>query len=98
MEQAKTNNWDEIVATLPTIRDEPRKARAAFCRAQAPPEMRQPTMASFSLSPKQKAVACAVGIIPVTIAGFVLLRYGCAFAAFGIEIGVGLFYFVWVLL
>ncbi len=55
-------------------------------------------MASFSLSRKQKAVASAVGIVPLTIAGFVLLRCGCAFAAFGIEIGVGLLYFVWVLL
>jgi len=55
-------------------------------------------MATFSLSRKQKAVASAAGIIPLTIAGFVLLRCGCAFAAFGIEIGVGLLYFVWVLL
>jgi hypothetical protein len=30
MEQAKTNNWDEILATLPTIRKEPRKARRLF--------------------------------------------------------------------
>jgi hypothetical protein len=39
-----------------------------------------------------------VGIIPFTIAGLVLLQCGCAFAAFAIEIGVGLLYFVWVLL
>jgi hypothetical protein len=37
-------------------------------------------------------------IIPVTIAGIALLRCGCAFAAFAIEIGVGLVYFVWILL
>jgi hypothetical protein len=55
-------------------------------------------MASVSLSRKQKAVASAVGIIPLTIAGIVLIRCGCAFAAFGIEIGIGLLYFVWVLL
>ena len=55
-------------------------------------------MASFSLSRKQKAVACAVGIIPLTVAGVALLRCGCAFAAFSIEICVGLVYFVWVLL
>ncbi len=55
-------------------------------------------MAGFSLSRKQKAVASAAGIIPLTIAGFVLLKCDCAFAAFAIEIGVGLLYFVWVLL
>jgi hypothetical protein len=54
-------------------------------------------MASFSLSRRQKAVASAVGIIPLTIAGFVLLRCGCAFAAFAIELGVGLLYFLWIL-
>jgi hypothetical protein len=46
---------------------------------------------------RQKAVASAVGIIPLTIAGIALLRCGCAFAAFAIELGVGLLYFVWVL-
>ena len=60
--------------------------------------MTQPTMTSFSLSRKQKAVACAVGFAPLTIAGIVLLRCACAFAAFAIEIGVGLLYFAWVLL
>ena len=55
-------------------------------------------MASFSLSRRQKAVASAVGIIPLTVAGIALLRCGCAFAAFAIEIGVGLAYLVWVLL
>jgi len=55
-------------------------------------------VAGFSLSRKQKAVASAVGIIPLTIAGIVLIRCGCASAAFAIEIGVGLLYFVWVLL
>jgi hypothetical protein len=55
-------------------------------------------MAGFSLSRKKKAVASAVGIIPLTIAGIALLRCGCAFAAFAIEIGAGLLYFAWVLL
>jgi hypothetical protein len=55
-------------------------------------------MASFSLSRRQKAVASAVGIIPITVAGLFLLRCGCAFAAFSIEIGVGLLYFLWVLI
>jgi hypothetical protein len=55
-------------------------------------------MAGFSLSRRQKAVASAFGIVPVTVAGIALLKCGCAFAAFAIEIGVGLLYFVWVLL
>ncbi len=55
-------------------------------------------MAGLSLSRRQKAVASAVGIIPLTISGFALLRCGCAFAAFAIEIGVGVLYFVWMLL
>jgi hypothetical protein len=55
-------------------------------------------VAGFSLSRRQKAVASAAGIIPLTIAGIALIRCGCAFAAFAIEIGVGLLYFVWALL
>jgi hypothetical protein len=55
-------------------------------------------MAPLSLSRRQKAVSSAVGIIPLTIAGIVLLRCGCVFAAFVIEISVGLLYFVWILL
>jgi hypothetical protein len=55
-------------------------------------------MAGLSLSRRQKAVASAVGIIPLTISGFALLRCGCVFAAFAIEMGVGLIYLVWVLI
>ena len=55
-------------------------------------------MAGFSLSRRQKAVASAVGIIPVTVAGIALLKCGCALAASAIELGVGLLYFVWILL
>jgi hypothetical protein len=47
---------------------------------------------------RQRALACAIGIVPVTIAGIALLRCGCTVAAFAIEMGVGLLYFVWVLL
>lgn len=46
---------------------------------------------------RQVAFACAAAIIPVTIAGIALVRCGCAFAAFAIEITVGLLYFVWIL-
>jgi hypothetical protein len=35
-------------------------------------------VAAFSLSSRQKAVAFAVGIIPLGIAGIALLRCGCA--------------------
>lgn len=45
----------------------------------------------------QRARVAAAAIVPVTIAGIALLRCGCVFAAFAIEIGVGLLYFVWVL-
>ncbi|PYU25895.1 MAG: hypothetical protein DMG30_03680 [Acidobacteria bacterium] len=45
---------------------------------------------------KQKSVASAAAIIPVTVAGFALLKCGCAFAAFTIEIVVGLIYFLWI--
>ena len=54
-------------------------------------------MAGFSLSRRQKAVASAFGIAPLTIAGIFLLKCGCVFAAFAIELGVGLLYFVWIL-
>ena len=46
----------------------------------------------------QWAAVAATAIAPVTVAGLVLIQWGCAFAAFAIEIGVGLLYFVWVLL
>jgi hypothetical protein len=55
-------------------------------------------MAGLSLSRRQKAVASAVGIVPLTLAGIALLKCGCVFAAFAIELGVGLLYFVWILL
>jgi hypothetical protein len=60
--------------------------------------MKQPTIASFSLSRKQKAVACAVGIIPVTFAGFGLIKCGCARAAWIIEITIAVAYFLWIAL
>lgn len=55
-------------------------------------------MAIGSLSRKQKAVVSAVAIIPVTIAGLSLIRCGCPFAAFTIEITVGLVYLIWIAL
>lgn len=44
------------------------------------------------------AVASAAAIIPVTVAGLNLIRCGCAWSAFAIEITVGLVYFVWLFL
>jgi hypothetical protein len=55
-------------------------------------------MAIGSLSRRQKSVASAAAIIPVTIAGFSLVRCGCPVAAFTIEIAVGLIYFIWIAL
>jgi hypothetical protein len=54
-------------------------------------------MAGFSLSRRQKAVASAVGIVPLTIAGVALIRCGCALPAFVIELGFGALYFLWIL-
>lgn len=54
-------------------------------------------MAIESLSRKQKSVASAFAIIPITIAGASLIRCGCPWDAFAIEIGVGLLYFIWIL-
>lgn len=55
-------------------------------------------MALGSLSRKQKAVASAAAIVPVTVAGASLIRCGCPWDAFAIEITVGLVYFVWIAL
>jgi hypothetical protein len=60
--------------------------------------MKQPTMASFSLSRKHKAVACAVGIIPVTFAGFGLIKCHCVMTAWIIEITVAVAYSLWIAL
>jgi hypothetical protein len=51
-----------------------------------------------SLSRRQKALASALAVIPLTISGIFLLKCGCPSAAFTIEILVGVAYFVWVLL
>jgi hypothetical protein len=47
---------------------------------------------------RQRAGTAAAAIAPLTIAGISLIRCGCTFAAFAIEIGVGLLYFIWILL
>jgi hypothetical protein len=56
--------------------------------------MRQPSLGTFSLSGKQKAIACAVGIIPVTFAGFGLIKCHCVVTAWIIEITVAVSYFL----
>jgi hypothetical protein len=44
-----------------------------------------------------RAMYCAVGIVPVTIAGIALMRCGCSTAAWVLEIGTGVLYLAWIL-
>jgi len=46
----------------------------------------------------QRALACAVGIIPTTITGIALVRCGCSTAAFALELATAAAYVVWILL
>ena len=54
--------------------------------------------AGLLMTRAQRARVAAAAIAPATVAGLVLIQCGCAFAAFAIEIGVGLLYFIWILL
>jgi hypothetical protein len=45
----------------------------------------------------QRAMACAVGIIPVSAAGIVLVRCHCSLAAYIIEIATAVSYIVFIL-
>jgi hypothetical protein len=45
----------------------------------------------------QRAVACAIGIFPVTIAGIALVRCGCGTAAWTVELLTAAAYLVWIL-
>ncbi len=46
----------------------------------------------------QRALACAVGIIPATISNLVLLQCGRSGFAYALEIATAAFYFAWILL
>jgi hypothetical protein len=46
----------------------------------------------------QRALACAIGFAPVTVAGIVLMRCHCAFAAWTLELLTAAVYLVWILL
>lgn len=46
----------------------------------------------------QRALACGIGIVPVTIAGIALMRCGCATAAWTLELLTAAAYLVWILL
>lgn len=46
---------------------------------------------------RQRALACAVGIVPTTIAGALLLRCGCVEAGWFVEIATAGAYLWWVL-
>jgi hypothetical protein len=45
----------------------------------------------------QRAIAAALGIVPITIAGIALLRCGCATAAYTLELVTAAAYLVWIL-
>jgi hypothetical protein len=45
----------------------------------------------------QRALACAIGIIPVSAAGVVLVRCHCTLAAYIIEIATAMSYIVFIL-
>jgi hypothetical protein len=45
---------------------------------------------------RQRALACAVGIIPVSIAGLLLMRCGCRWQSWILEIATAALYFLWV--
>jgi hypothetical protein len=45
----------------------------------------------------QRAMACAVGIVPVSVAGVVLVRCDCSLAAYVIEIATAVGYLVFIL-
>lgn len=47
---------------------------------------------------QQRAVACTMAIIPVTIAGIALLHCGCTVAAWTVELLTAAAYFVWMFL
>lgn len=47
---------------------------------------------------RQRALACAIGIAPLTIAGIRLVKCGCATDAYIIEIATAVAYLVFVLL
>lgn len=47
---------------------------------------------------QQRALACTAAIIPVTVAGIVLLRCGCDTAAWTLELLTAAAYFSWIFL
>ena len=46
----------------------------------------------------QRALACAIGFVPVTVAGIVLMRCHCTFAAWVLELATAAAYLVWIFL
>jgi hypothetical protein len=50
----------------------------------------------MGLTRQQRAIVCAVGIVPTTIAGVALVRCGCAQAAYIIELLTFVCYLVWI--
>jgi hypothetical protein len=45
---------------------------------------------------RQRAIACAAAIVPVTAAGIALMRCGCAAAGWAIELATAAAYLWWI--
>jgi hypothetical protein len=46
---------------------------------------------------RQRAIACAIGIIPTSVAGIALVRCRCSVAAYTIEVATALAYILFIL-
>jgi hypothetical protein len=51
-----------------------------------------------AMTRQQRALACAIGFAPATAAGIVLMRCGCATAAWALEVLTAAAYLVWIFL
>ena len=45
----------------------------------------------------QRVLACAIGFVPVSVAGIMLMTCGCAVAAYRIEVATAISYIVFIL-
>jgi hypothetical protein len=45
----------------------------------------------------QRAIACAIGIVPTSVAGIALVRCRCSLAAYMIEVATAVAYVVFIL-
>jgi hypothetical protein len=65
------------------------------CASRAAPTKRPSRR--FTVRSAHRAMACAVAIVPVTVAGIALMRCHCALAAYVIEVIAAIGYLVFIL-